>query len=438
MNRIYGQHTCDQCGRPSQFGWIYQCTQDVEHNAQVSADDHLFMSLAPRDWNDKIEMAALGISHSVMSQYDAGLYTPAQIKKIKDQKRHLHRVLVGEVNRENAGRYASPPTIPLRGGSRTRDSSPIAHYGGDLSSAAAHSPLHGKPATATRNFSKPDIDQTCRFKCCHRCRPFYEDRMYTSIEAAFDDKIPQISAEEATKLHVLDARVLKKISHNPLRTAEVTSSNTDSHDFALESPRDLSSEYSSVSLSSSGSWSSLGKPCRDPGHILSQSSSSSSPVTSPTASTLTSPRTTLSSHSLPITPLSSYEWPGTPLSPSRWDRSKLHGARFIQTGIVPCRDDERQTTPGASPNHSLDGKFRSNPVIEHESSEGEEVEVDGGVALTEEAVDRRLPNVATTPDMGRLRPTPSLAVASGSLVVGEEVNGRVIHARGHMRTETQT
>ncbi|TKX24860.1 hypothetical protein C1H76_2813 [Elsinoe australis] len=412
------------------------------------------MSLAPRDWNDKSEMAALGISPAIFTQYDAGIYTPEQIQRIKDQKRHLHQVLVSEINNENDHRYATAAqTAPRRSESVSKRNSMAVPHRADLAMAASQAPRSREPAPPMRHLRRRSEmpDQLCRFKCCHYCRPFYEDRVYTSFESALDDTQAPISKSETAGLRVLDARVLKKISYSPLRPANPTPFNTETHDFALEGPYELSSEFSSLSLSSKGSSASLGRACLAAAEALDQPHLyCSSPITSPTNSSLASPRSNLSSISLPLTPSSLRGWSSTPerdlLEPDNNSYANAQETGFHlmsnKSGDFSDRHSgERQTTSGAQKttsyrqgrrldnNENSSSKTAHGPIISSDSDYSEEVMVDGGVALTEEGVGMRVPDVAT-------RTGQSLVGKQNTITPDRASSAQA--TTGHMRTCTQS
>ncbi|KAG8631707.1 hypothetical protein KVT40_000847 [Elsinoe batatas] len=444
MNRIHGPYHCDQCGRVSEYGWIYQCAQDVENNIPISSDEHFFMALAPKDWDHRKEMSALGISPSVLAQYDAGLYTSDQVQKIKDQKRHLHQVLVHEINSEidraNLFQYAAEPIQRSPSGSARLDQDMQNKY-------------HGQPAPTMRRLGRPDAVSmaTCRFKCCHRCRPFYRDRVYTSFEAVMDGETAAIVERDTGELQVLDANILKKISYNPLRPATDMPSNTTVHDFAKSPTREPSSELSTITLSTSASTGSIAVYCDN---VLNSpiASTASSPVASVTPSSLASPRTTLSSISLPITPSSVHDWsveaPGSiplsnlasaphdtwPLSPKatmsgreKEEENRSHGYEMT----LPIR--------GGRMNESTRASSSELSSLVSESSYHDEMDVDGGVALTEAAVGTGVPDIITrpgTPDIER--PTSEYMLATKNSINMDTLDALFPASSGHQRTETQT
>ncbi|KAF4551254.1 Hypothetical protein D9617_14g077110 [Elsinoe fawcettii] len=450
MNRIHGPHRCDQCGRQSEFGWLYQCAQDVEHNLPISSDEHLFMALAPRDWDHKKEMSALGVSSSITTQYDAGLYTPEQIQKIKDQKRHLHNILVHEINNENMSLY--PQKGPQRSpNSPVRYSNNVPQHA-TLASGADQHPYFRLPAPTMRRFRPPSsaFPVICRFRCCHRCRPFYQDRIYTSFETMLEDKNADMYGARDDQLHVIDAQVIKKISYTPLNSVPMVPSNTNIRDFAGKVSREPSSDLSHISLSPSGSSGSIAV-FSDETMISPNTSVSTSPITSDTTSSLTSPRTTMSSVSLPITPASTRDWPDIPQerSPLSTYTAVPHNVGLPPPGLYRYTKKEQQSSGGA---HRMilpikggkrieNSRASSNPLSSSnsDSSYGEEIDVDGGVALTEEAVELGVPDIITRPGTPVTGLTPYDSSQAVTQSIGNEnLNAVFYPVSGHARTQTQT
>ncbi|KAF2225866.1 hypothetical protein BDZ85DRAFT_307866 [Elsinoe ampelina] len=444
MNRIHGPYRCDQCGHVSEYGWVYQCAQDVENNVPISSDEHFFMALAPKDWDHRKEMSALGISPSVLAQYDAGLYTSDQVQKIKDQKRYLHQVLVheinSEINRASLFQYAAEsiqrsPSGAVRPSEDTQDQ------------------YYRQPAPTMRRLGQPDTVSMaiCRFKCCHRCRPFYRDRVYTSFEEVMNGETAAIAERDAGELQVLDANVLKRISYNALRPATDIPSNTTVHDFAKSPTREPSSELSSVTLSTSASTGSIAVYCDDVLHSP-IASTASSPVASMTPSSLASPRTTLSSISLPITPSSVHDW-----SAEAHDLGPLsdHASAPHDTWPLPSnatmgggeKEEENKsveyemTLPirGGRPNEGTRTSSSALSSLVSASSYHDEMDVEGGVALTEAAVGTGVPDIITrpgTPDIDR--PTSEYMLATKNSINMDTLDALFPATSGHQRTETQT
>lgn len=96
MDRVYGRdQECEVCGRPPSIGFLYECRQDwptpslrdmlqateVEDETEVVKSDM------------RLQLEWLGLSESVIRAAEQGHYTPAQIEKLKTQKRDLRETI---------------------------------------------------------------------------------------------------------------------------------------------------------------------------------------------------------------------------------------------------------------------------------------------------------------------------------------------------------
>lgn len=91
MDRCYGwNQVCDNCGRLPYLGFLYICAQDaaISRSADLQASNE-----SPKDSNGedtaalaRRELEQIGLSESVIQTAERGLYTDAQLKKLKLQK----------------------------------------------------------------------------------------------------------------------------------------------------------------------------------------------------------------------------------------------------------------------------------------------------------------------------------------------------------------
>jgi hypothetical protein len=51
----------------------------------------------------------------------------------------------------------------------------------------------------------------CRLRACHNCRPYYRDRMYISFQSVFDGDFPPMTRHDAQNLPTKSAQVMKTI-----------------------------------------------------------------------------------------------------------------------------------------------------------------------------------------------------------------------------------
>lgn len=58
----------------------------------------------------------------------------------------------------------------------------------------------------------PTPISVCRFKCCHRCRPYLRERLPISIESVLKNEHRPMCAAEAARLPIIDAQIARKFT----------------------------------------------------------------------------------------------------------------------------------------------------------------------------------------------------------------------------------
>jgi predicted PhzF superfamily epimerase YddE/YHI9 len=108
MDRVFGRdQECDVCGHPPGIGFLYECRQDwatpsLRELIQAAKDDGEYeIEVAKSDM--RLQLESLGLSQSVIRAAEQGHYTPAQIEKLKAQKKDLRDTIsdtlqVGHIN----------------------------------------------------------------------------------------------------------------------------------------------------------------------------------------------------------------------------------------------------------------------------------------------------------------------------------------------------
>ncbi|KAK4988761.1 hypothetical protein LTR50_003725 [Elasticomyces elasticus] len=237
----------------------------------------------------------------------------------------------------------------------------------------------------------------CRFQCCHGCRPSFIDRLWVSFEAVFQDEYRPLTSMHASCLPVMDATVVKNLG---LRKPLDDSSGAPGSNFSTEaqpSPIDTDMTYGEEATPRLF-WSSdeddtdmedyhTPLACRTPHEseptnesvfvdveLGPQNATSPSDALSGTQSLSSTYRTHQSSSSLA---------PSTSLTGSHTTRDS-HKRGTLNQQAPDC---------GGSPSKRL--KRTRQGSQGSASSKGSEVEVAGGVALTEEAVEMHMPDIIT-------------------------------------------
>ena len=413
MDRLRGNYPCDQCGRPSPQGWLYICTQDMYCNDTLPT--HLLsQSLQCENTTEHSHdhPVALGLNPSIIAQIHAGLYTPDQIAIMIDQKRQVQNTIGKTL-------YLSPDVIVEEEkqkweGARNRKTS---HHTDDRTTACKScndSPTSLKDTAAALAFNQATIDPPCYFKCCHRCRPFLRERLPMSIESVLNGEVKAITLQETHHLPIMRAAFAQGFPTGvvsfPLRSFQSNDSmnlllHTPNDDTAsssdLDSPTDsrCSDEVSDDELEQrlhrlvTGSDSdSAMKPSTWPDSAwvgnrntfalpklrrISGSINSSCPRTASSASSLSLP--------------SSFS-PPTPSTPRHQQDIDPEDFDIPLANITLRKRANTANRRSGRLNVGLGIMGHSNNSTD---SFGSEIEVDGGVALTEEAVGMQMPDIMT-------------------------------------------
>ncbi|KAL9096991.1 MAG: hypothetical protein Q9165_000955 [Trypethelium subeluteriae] len=141
------------CHQISPFGWVYICRQGTGYGGQgcKSPSESSKPSLQTEQKSEqRKKLESIGVSAWIIKEIENGLYSPAQIEKIKEQKLHVNAVRAAQESRSKGTTF-----VP------------------------------------------------CKFQCCHSCRPTFVDRTYMSFESVFADEIPPITAAEIPNLSLV-------------------------------------------------------------------------------------------------------------------------------------------------------------------------------------------------------------------------------------------
>ena len=252
MDRLRCRLRCDICNQPSWMGWLYVCSQDESNKALITSNR------PQQQQNDQhSELHALRFSRSVITQYQSGVYTEAQMQIIKEQKQKVQDTIAATIR--TTLDECRPSTI-TRDGSKKRAALSRQHSLGvphkrDLSRggvsmqtafqmSAAVSPANFDSYTTNLSRTSPP----CDFRCCHRCRPFLHERLPYSLNAVLEGDVSAPSPEEFDNTHVIDAEIASNFGlKNPPRPILRT---IDSRDADVFEVRPVSSFSSMCSIAS--------------------------------------------------------------------------------------------------------------------------------------------------------------------------------------------
>ncbi|KAJ4372635.1 hypothetical protein N0V86_007997 [Didymella sp. IMI 355093] len=460
MDRIYGRdQQCYVCGREPSIGFLYECRQDCSSPSLhdlLAVPEHVD-SLRPKS-PLRSELEDVGLSESVIRTAEQGQYTSAQLEILKSQKQDMKQIIEDSIQgsqiNDVVARLAAFASTP-------------SNNDGTMNSKA-------KDAVSTSMLQNlmtaTDESQSavCAFRACHTCRPYYRDRVYISFAAVVSADFPPVSEDEAQHLPIKSARVLRSIgasqqssathvAHNkspfPTQTTTITfADDTDAPHTASATASDSSELTFKTTQTDVDELRALRRPRRrfyNIGHrssgeiardlskippLLSRqglktamhaifhpgrdSSSSGSTITLPV------PRTGIVRDSTAVRPVGDFDIGALRRVRRQKERNEIRNGTYVggfeDMGNGPA-------TPKPSTAHSPHGgdgedscSSESDFSVYSCISEGSEVEVDGGVALIEKAVESHTQGVLAVDIRDVPSSKPSVCIRTKPLSWTEE------------------
>ncbi|CAJ0550663.1 Ff.00g105930.m01.CDS01 [Fusarium sp. VM40] len=175
MTRVYDTSLkCSSCHEHGPFGWLYQCSQDREEmiEEKLSYMDYLDYSFRK---NMGIRKGSAEARRDKLSFLDGltpkqmASYRPDQIATILRQREELKNVIAKEEFRKSSSALFSTVSPPP---------------GFDVS-------LNNNPSAGRWIY---DAEPECHYKICPRCRPICADRAFLSLNAVANGEIPPTAA----------------------------------------------------------------------------------------------------------------------------------------------------------------------------------------------------------------------------------------------------
>ncbi|KAK0362957.1 hypothetical protein LTR91_002918 [Friedmanniomyces endolithicus] len=231
MDRVHGNLTCHMCGKVG-IGWLYVCTQDRDFDQLGSSNHSGNFSLIPSDsgyYDVQARLAeSIGITAGVVEGIRNRAYSVEQVDKLIQQKVHL---LATIRRQETSSNSDSPQAQTARSRTQSATESIIASVGITAnppvqisvsrtqvpnSDSTPTSQIDGTTGSSRKIKSKK---QNCNFQVCHACRPFFKDRLYMSFEMMLSGHLPAITEEDVKKLPMLDPAIVRNLGvHGPYRS----------------------------------------------------------------------------------------------------------------------------------------------------------------------------------------------------------------------------
>ncbi|GAB7345596.1 hypothetical protein MBLNU457_3896t1 [Dothideomycetes sp. NU457] len=378
MDRMRSRLRCDICDQPSWMGWLYVCSQDETIKAPINTKN------LQQPLDDLAELHYLRFSPSVISQYQAGGYTTAQMDIMKEQKRKVQSTIADTIK---ATLDECRPSTITRDGSKKRADLSAQHSMG-VPHKRDFSPSGALAQTSKVSAIVNSIDQNsyltnlsraappCDFRCCHRCRPFLQERLPYSLNAVLEDDISPPSADDMKNTHVIDAKVASQFGlKHPPRITFRTIDSRDAMDFDF---RPLNSPFPSMSSIAS---------------TLEHSSSKSSLYLDESGGTdAEEDAAALRLHELVTGKTSQHVKPA-------FHQPRIFNRATASNELSPS-DTSSITSSGQSPTTPSRASSVGVEIASHAGDTSatdieDEIEAEGGVALTEEAVEKHMPDIMT-------------------------------------------
>ncbi|KAF1944734.1 hypothetical protein EJ02DRAFT_77175 [Clathrospora elynae] len=414
MDRVYGRDLqCYVCGRSPSIGFLYECRQDsdaVSLHDLIAQDEN---KIEPVKSELRVQLESIGLSESIIRTAEGGHYSNAQLTKLKELKLELKQTISDTRQASQANEDMSRLAAMAKAPSNTDGSS---------------------NSMPTRDAGSPP---GCTFRACHTCRPYYRDRVYISFQSVLAADFAPITRADVESLPIKSSRIMRTIGNKaqplpssmtldtdpctlPNSTSFATSTDapqtasstsTDSSDLTFKTTQTDIEEISAQRRPRRRFYKMGRRSSSDIAHDLSrvpslltpqglksavqgifhpgrESSSSGSNITLPLARTGTVRRL----HE--AQPVGEFDLGALRRVRKQKERNELRNGTYIggfESGVV-LRPGSSHFRAGDAmcENSSSDSEFS----VYSFATEGSEVEVeDGGVALTEEAVESRTPDL---------------------------------------------
>lgn len=386
---------------------LYTCSQDFPRSAGVPVSEvSESVDLLPTVSDDvtyfeaQAQVAAsMGMSPSIIKQMNAGAYTYDQVEILLAQRRHV----IDTIRRIKHPSTSSVPPTPPPASSASEQSGDIIASAGLAASPpqqagtgtnAANQTTAAPPSTPQKKVPTPQkAKPPCVYQVCHTCRPMFQDRLFHNIAPILSSDVPVKEQMAFRKLPVHNAAVVSNLGLRtpppPLRRSEESMDITmHQRDGAYDSfGQESSSDWTPTTSSSEGDSDVDMSPCPGRG---------SCPVWSPIYGCaydngfddgqreIAHGYSGGHLHGLGI--VGDNNATATPdLTPSKGSSISLPNPP-----TTPMTDGGRSDICS----YSLPDPDRSSPKS-NKSDGSSEVEVEGGVALTEEAIRTGTPEIAT-------------------------------------------
>lgn len=238
LDRVYEQdQTCFVCGRPPALAFLYQCTQDCDpetlHDCLLRADPD---PIEPAKSNVRLRLEQVEMSESVILAAEGGHYTTTHLDKLINLKQELQQTISDKIQRGQCNDAGSKLTS-------------IAE-----SFTSKFPPNHDGAYNSTP--AKNALPQRCFFRACHACRPYYRERVFISFEAVLAGDFAPMTRASIDRLPTKPANIMRTIgttvpsfpSLMTLGTVPSTVPTSSSFPYSTEAPTSTSCSSSEMTF----------------------------------------------------------------------------------------------------------------------------------------------------------------------------------------------
>ncbi len=253
----YGSHRCQMCRRVPNVGWVYRCTQDTggflpESDFNTSSFEQRYINTNPGEptWE---------LSQWMYESVLKGQYTVEQFSTLLEQRQGVKNAIFAQSERAGtpATSTSSDSTSSDFGNNTTLTS--IATSCDDEASKspkATESPyktLRRSPVAMFRDIAVDNSVQeaipepcypVCSWTCCQTCRPTYRDRAWLSLDAIVDGPYKEPPPWELHNRRISDARIIATFGLSKHGVAQTNLSPYDSScSFPISSDSNLAESH---------------------------------------------------------------------------------------------------------------------------------------------------------------------------------------------------
>ncbi|KAH3979326.1 hypothetical protein HBI82_103960 [Parastagonospora nodorum] len=190
MDRVYGRNQhCDVCGRSPPIGFLYECRQDwvTQSLRDLLTKDVEKGVLEVVKSDMRLELECLGLSESVILTAEQGHYTRSQLEKIKTQKKELRQIISDSLQASQINDAAATLAVLAQ--------APSNHDG------------------AQNSTPEKEATPACAIRACHTCRPYYRDRVHISFQSVLAADFTPMTREDADCLPTKSAKIMATIGN---------------------------------------------------------------------------------------------------------------------------------------------------------------------------------------------------------------------------------